>query len=153
MAMNLYVGLDVGLNETSVCVIEQDGQSVRETKVATEPEAIPCTIEGFADRLWRVGDEASLDLWLYRELQLKRFPMIVVKAQHMRVSLSTMRNKTDRNDARGIVCLTSALLTANGVLTRTISFERFEAASRQCNTVGFVAVPSGDELRSSGVHF
>ena len=28
--------------------------------------------------------------------------MIVVEARHMRVSLSTMRNKTDRNDARGI---------------------------------------------------
>jgi transposase len=29
-------------------------------------------------------------------------PIIVVEARHMRVSLSTMRNKTDRNDARGI---------------------------------------------------
>ena len=28
--------------------------------------------------------------------------MVVVEARHMRVSLSTMRNKTDRNDARGI---------------------------------------------------
>ena len=101
--MNLYVGLDAGLNETSICVIDQDGQSVRETKVATEPEAIRCAMEGFADRLLRVGVEASsLGLWLYRELQPKGFPMIVAEARHMRVSLSTMRNKTDRNDARGI---------------------------------------------------
>lgn len=28
--------------------------------------------------------------------------MIVVEARHMHVSLSAMRNKTDRNDARGI---------------------------------------------------
>ena len=35
--MELYVGLDVGLEETSVCVIDKDGKNVRETKVATEP--------------------------------------------------------------------------------------------------------------------
>jgi transposase len=41
-------------------------------------------------------------MWLYRELHPAGLPMIVVEARHMRVSLSTMRNKTDRNDARGI---------------------------------------------------
>jgi len=56
-----------------------------------------------ADRLDRVGVEASsLGIWLYRELQPAGVPIIVVEARHMRVSLSRMRNKTDRNDARGI---------------------------------------------------
>ena len=41
-------------------------------------------------------------MWLYRELHSSGLPVIVVEARHMRVSLSTMRNKTDRNDARGI---------------------------------------------------
>jgi transposase len=101
--MEHYVGLDVGLEETSVCVIDKDGQSVREIKVATEPEAIRSALEGFADRLGRVGIEASsLGMWLYRELQPTGLPVIIVEARHMRVSLSTMRNKTDRNDARGI---------------------------------------------------
>lgn len=101
--MELYVGLDVGLEETSVCVVDKDGNNVRETKVATEPEAIRCALEGFADRLGRVGVEASsLGMWLHRELHPTGLPMIVVEARHMRVSLSTMRNKTDRNDARGI---------------------------------------------------
>lgn len=71
--------------------------------VATGPEAIRSALEGFADRLSRVGVEASsLGIWLHRELQPVRLAMIVVEARHMRVSLSTMRNKTDRNDARGI---------------------------------------------------
>lgn len=35
--MELYVGLDVGLEETSICVVDKDGKNVRETKVATEP--------------------------------------------------------------------------------------------------------------------
>jgi predicted NBD/HSP70 family sugar kinase len=37
--MKLYVGLDVGLEETSLCVVDSEGQTVRELKVSTEPEA------------------------------------------------------------------------------------------------------------------
>lgn len=101
--MKLYVGLDVGLEETSLCVVDNEGLTVREVKLGTEPEGIRSALEGYADRLDRVGVEASsLGIWLYRELQPTGVPIVVVEARHMRVSLSTMRNKTDRNDARGI---------------------------------------------------
>ncbi|WLB86594.1 IS110 family transposase [Bradyrhizobium japonicum] len=101
--MKLYVGLDVGLEETSLCIVDGEGLTVREVRVMTEPAAIRSAVEGYADRLDRVGVEASsLGIWLYRELQPAGVPIIVVEARHMRVSLSTMRNKTDRNDARGI---------------------------------------------------
>jgi transposase len=101
--MELCVGLDVGLEETSICVIDRDGKVVRETTVSTEPAAIRCALEGYADRLRRVGVEASsLGMWLHRELHPAGLPIVVVEALHLRVSLSTLRNKTDRNDARGI---------------------------------------------------
>jgi transposase len=94
----------VGLEETNLCIVDGDGDTVRESKVSTKPEAIRSALEGFADRLERVGVEASsLGMWLHRELHPIGLPMIVVEARHMRVSLSTMRNKTDRNDARGVV--------------------------------------------------
>jgi transposase len=101
--MKLYVGLDVGLEETNLCIVDSEGHTVREIKISTDPAAIRCALEGFADRLDRVGVEASsLGSWLYRELQPAGVPIVVAEARHMRVSLSTMRNKTDRNDARGI---------------------------------------------------
>lgn len=51
----------------------------------------------------RIGLEpSSIGLWLYCELHQAGLPMIVVETRHMHVSLSAMRNKTDRNDARGI---------------------------------------------------
>ena len=101
--MKLCVGLDVGLEETSLCIVDGEGLTVREVKVSTEPDAIRSALESYADRLDRVGVEASsLGIWLYRELQPAGLPIVVVEARHMRVSLSTMRNKTDRNDARGI---------------------------------------------------
>ena len=104
--MEHYVGLDVCLEETNLCIVDSEGKTVREVKVSTEPAAIRSALEGYADRLSRIGVEASsLGLWLYRELQAGGLPIIVVEARHMRVSMSTMRNKTDRNDARGIAQL------------------------------------------------
>lgn len=101
--MDLYAGLDVSLDETSICIIDADGKIVHETKVPSEPEAIRSVFEGSADRLGRLGIEASsLGIWLHRELAAAGLPAIVVEARHMRASLSAMRNKTDRNDARGI---------------------------------------------------
>jgi transposase len=75
--MELYVGLDVGLEKTSLCVIDNEGKTVREVKVATEPEAIRSALEGFLDRVSRIGVEASsLGIWLHRELHPAGLPMM-----------------------------------------------------------------------------
>jgi transposase len=61
--------------------VDSEGKTVREVKVSTEPAAIRPALEGFADRLSRVGVEASsLGLWLYRELHASGLPIIVVEA-------------------------------------------------------------------------
>ena len=52
--MEYYVGLVVGLEETSLCNVDSEGKTVREVKVSTEPAAIRSALEGFADRLSRV---------------------------------------------------------------------------------------------------
>ena len=41
--MKLFVGLDVGLEEASLCIVDAEGVTVREVKVSTEPEAIRCS--------------------------------------------------------------------------------------------------------------
>ncbi len=38
--MKHYVGLDVSLNEVSICVVDADGAVIAEAKVATEPGPI-----------------------------------------------------------------------------------------------------------------
>jgi hypothetical protein len=38
--MNHYAGIDVSLEESSVCAIDGYGKSVREGKVPSEPEAL-----------------------------------------------------------------------------------------------------------------
>ena len=44
--MQHYVGLDVSVKETSVCIVNKAGKVIREVKVATEPVAIPCGSDG-----------------------------------------------------------------------------------------------------------
>ena len=39
--MKVYVGLDVGLEETSLCIVDSEGVTVREAKVSTEPRGDP----------------------------------------------------------------------------------------------------------------
>lgn len=101
--MDHFVGLDVSVRETSLCVVDASGTRLKETRVPTEPEAIAAVLEagGFTPR--RVGLEAGpMSQWLYAELAVRGLPVICVEAYHMRAALAAQRNKTDRNDARGI---------------------------------------------------
>ena len=38
--MNYYVGLDVAMEETAICIVDDERRIVREGKAASEPEAI-----------------------------------------------------------------------------------------------------------------
>jgi len=101
--MDHYAGLDISLEETSVCIVNADGKVVREAKVVTDPDALAKELADQQLDFKRVGLEASsLGCWLHSELTARGFPAIVVEARHMRSSLNAQRNKTDRNDARGI---------------------------------------------------
>jgi predicted NBD/HSP70 family sugar kinase len=39
-SMDHFVGLDVSVKETSVCIVDDTGKIVREVKVASEPEVL-----------------------------------------------------------------------------------------------------------------
>jgi len=104
--MNLYAGLDVSLKETAVCIMDQDGTVLRECKVLSDPKALDDVMGEYNGALKRVGIEAcSLGGWLQVELSKRGYEAILIETHHTHVALSTMRNKTDRNDARGIAQL------------------------------------------------
>jgi len=101
--MQYYVGLDVSVKETSVCIVDKAGKVMREVKVATKPVAILAVLteEGLA--IERIGLEAGpLSQWLYSALAEAGLPVICVETRHMKAALSAQINKSDRNDARGI---------------------------------------------------
>lgn len=101
--MDLFVGLDVSVRTTSVCVMDGAGLVLKEAKVESEPAAIAALLGHFAGQFRRVGLEAGpLSQWLYSGLAAAGYPVICVETRHMKAALSAQINKTDRNDARGI---------------------------------------------------
>jgi transposase len=101
--MDNYAGLDVSLEAASMCVVNEAGGIICERKVASDPEAVGRALGEIGCPVKRVGLEAGpLSQWLYEGLRSRGWPAICVDPRHMKASLSAMRNKTDKNDARGI---------------------------------------------------
>jgi hypothetical protein len=57
--MDPYAGIDVSLEQSSVCVVDAAGGIVREAKVTSEPEALVGFLVGLALPLARIGLEAA----------------------------------------------------------------------------------------------
>ena len=57
--MQHYVGLDVSVKETSVCIIDKAGKVIREVKVATKPAEILVVLTEEALAIERIGLEAG----------------------------------------------------------------------------------------------
>ena len=101
--MEYYAGIDVSVERSSLCVIDERGMIVLETTVETQPDTIVKALQPFAKSLKRVGQETgSLSPWLHKELARAGLPIVCMEAAHTRSALKSMRNKTDRNDARGL---------------------------------------------------
>ena len=101
--MELYVGMDVSLKETSICVVNGKGEIVSEGTVLSEPETIAAFIKAKAENALRIGLETGpMTTWLWHELRALGLPVICIDARHAKAALSMQINKSDRNDAVGI---------------------------------------------------
>jgi transposase len=104
--MEQHAGIDVSLKLSSVCIVDTSGKIVRETKVASEPEALIAFFKGLSVPVTRIGLEAGpLSQWLHAELLRAGFEAVLLETRHVKAALSAMSTKTDRNDARGIAQL------------------------------------------------
>jgi transposase len=112
-----YGGIDVSLEQSSVCVVDGDGRIVREGKVASEPEALIGWFGSLGLALTRVGLEAGpLSQWLYAALKEARLAVELLETRHVRDAFKAMPVKTDRKDARGIAAADAAGLVSAGAL-------------------------------------
>jgi transposase len=100
--MQSYVGLDVSLRQTAVCVVDQTGKTMREGMVDSDPDAIADFIRATAPNLARIGLETgATSTWLWTELKMRDLPVICIDARHAKAALKMQINKSDRNDAAG----------------------------------------------------
>jgi transposase len=102
-----YVGLDVALKTTQVCVMDQEQKIVAETKIETHPEALALYLHKLGLTYHRVGLETgALAQWLFEGMARTGLPICCVDARKIKGFLKLEKtNKNDRNDARGIAKL------------------------------------------------
>ena len=100
--MNYYAGLDVSLEETAICVVDERGGLVKETRAASEPQALLLALGGIGFALERIGLEACSLSWLHDELRDAGLPAICIETRRANATMKTMPKKTDRNYARAL---------------------------------------------------
>lgn len=120
--MTYYAGLDVSLEETAICVVDETGRIVKEARALSEPQALIDAMKGMKMEFERVGLEAcSLTAWLQEGLAAAGLPAICIETRQANAAMKTMPNKTDRNDARALAHI-----------MRTGWFRQVHVKSRQC---------------------
>lgn len=101
--MEHYAGIDVSLEQSSICVVDLIGKIKVEAKVASEPQALAGWFASSGLELTRIGLEAGpLSQWLYGGLKQAGLAVELLETRHVRAAFKTMPVKSDRNDARGI---------------------------------------------------
>ena len=104
--MDHYAGIDVSLEQSSVCVVDASGRIVREARVASDPESLIAWFGEVTTRITRVGLEAGpLSQWLYAAMRDAGLAVELLEARHVRDAFKAVPVKTDCKDAQGIAQL------------------------------------------------
>ena len=104
--MTYYAGIDVSLRTVNICVVDDDGEQVAETKLSSDVQEIIAYLDELECGIDLIGLEAgTLAQYLTYGLQAADFDVVCMEAQQVKAALSAMRNKTDKHDARGIAQL------------------------------------------------
>jgi transposase len=104
--MRLFVGLDVSLAKTAICVISEHGKILKEAEVPSEPEALARWAGTLDGTIAAIGLEAGpLSQWLHRSLTEAGFETVLMETRQVKGALKAMPIKTDRRDAEGIARL------------------------------------------------
>lgn len=101
--MSYYAGLDVSMNITFICIVNEKGKVIKELESASTPESIDSFLSGTELKIEKVGLESGcLTHYLKKGLKKRGYEVVGMESHKMAAILATIINKTDKNDARGI---------------------------------------------------
>lgn len=101
--MEYFAGLDVSLRSCALCIVDNKGKVLFEREILCEVDEIALCLTSFPHDVSRIGFEAgTLSQHLFFGLTNEGFDVVCMEARQVNAALSAMRNKTDKNDARGI---------------------------------------------------
>jgi transposase len=102
--MKVFVGFDISLQSTHICVVDNDGNVVREGVVPSDVSALDVWLR-MHSKNWTVDrivfETGQLSTHFYHGLR-SSWPVICIDARHAHGTLKAQRVKTDKNDARGL---------------------------------------------------
>ncbi len=101
--MKYYAGLDVSLQETAICVVDEDGIIVIEGQGGLGAGRPGSVARGHRlDNRARRLEAGPLSPWLHAGMREAGLPAICIETRRMKGATAAMAVKTDRNDARAI---------------------------------------------------
>lgn len=104
MARNpVWIGLDVGADQTTVCAIDGRDEVIFEQLVPTRAKELHQLIKPLKRRIVMIALESgSYGMHLARSLRKLGYTVAMFDCRQVSKFLSIRQNKTDKNDARGI---------------------------------------------------
>ena len=104
--MDVYIGLDVSLANTAVCVLDEKGKIVMEAQVASEPEVLVAFLRRLPHEIAAIGLEAGpLSHWFHKGMTDAGLEPVLMETRQVKGALKAMPIKTDRRDAEAIARL------------------------------------------------
>ena len=101
--MEYFAGIDVSLRSCALCIVDGKGNVLLERELPCEVSDIAECLRAFPYPIERVGFEAgTMSQHLFFGLTKVGFDVVCMEARQVNAALSAMRNKADKNDARGI---------------------------------------------------
>ena len=104
--MDYFAGLDISMDETHVCVLDREGEVVRESKTASTAQAIAHELSKAPICHRIVFETGRMAPILFHGLSQLGLPVVCVESRQAYQALKSLAtHKTDRNDARGLAHL------------------------------------------------
>lgn len=101
--MEYYVGLDVSMASTSICILDERGERAWRGASASDPNVIAATVNQRVSQATRIGLETGpLSVFLTHALRDLGMQVVCLEARHAKAALAAQLNKTDANDAEGL---------------------------------------------------
>ena len=98
----IWVGLDVGADEVTVCAIDQQSEILLQT-IPANAKDLQQLLRPFKRRIVLIAVESgAFSIHLTRKLRDLGYPVAMFDCRQVSKYLAIRQNKTDRNDARGL---------------------------------------------------
>ena len=102
----VWVGLDLGLTRTHVCVVDHVGVPLHELDCETKLQELRSALSDYpADHIGMIAVEAAGFTGIIRKLRGAGLPVVMFESRKASKFLALRRSKTDASDARGLADL------------------------------------------------